>query len=162
MLRHGLESRRWSDQQELMLWLDSLNDIEQCVATGLRESLDSQNWRMFDKYVLAATRRPSRAYTSTLCNALAIRSEKLNAEDVVDVLGDIGDPESVGCLEQALEWEPPWDEYRQLGVKIVWALAGINNEEAHVILKRAAAESGSTEIRRAASQKLEALGIRSA
>lgn len=161
-LRDGLRDQQWvGSHEELLRWLDGLTGVQQCVADALRESLEDEDLGTFERYVLAAHRKPSRLYTATLCEALGRRYVNLNNEDVVEALGAIADPASIGCLEDVLEWEPPWDEYRQLGVKCVWALSAINNDQARQVLRRVAGESRSPEIRKAAARKLDVLSAHS-
>jgi hypothetical protein len=68
---------------------------------------------------------------------LGRHSDEVNSEDIVDVLAEIADPSVVGCLEKALWWQPPWDEYRQLAVQCVCALAAIESSDAVRMLREA-------------------------
>ena len=104
--------------------------------------------------MLVAHRRPSRTYTATLCEVLTRQIEEVNNEDVVDVLAEIRDPTAVGCLEDTLRWQPSWDEFRQLAVKCVWALAATGTSEALAVL-RDAANCDAVEIREAALHQLK-------
>ncbi len=133
--------------------LDELYGVEPCIADGLARSASSDDWPAFERYVLAASRHPDRSMVSVLCDVLGRQLDDVNNEDVVDVLGAIADPAAVGCLEEAMWWQPPWDEYRSLAVKCVWALAAIGTPEALEVL-RAAASTGPAEVREAAAHKL--------
>jgi HEAT repeat protein len=81
---------------------------------------------------------------------LGEQRDDVNNEDIVDVLAVVGDPSATSCLEDALWWEPPWDEYRGLAVKSVWA---IGTPEAIEALRGAAA-CGEERIREAAAHEL--------
>jgi hypothetical protein len=134
-------------------WLDNVPDAEQCIANGLLRAAEAGDWLTFERYLLVAHQRPSHSYTSVLCRVLSAHREDVNNEDIVDVLAAIGDPSATSCLEDALWWEPPWDEYRGLAVKSVWALAAIGTPEAIEALRGAAA-CGEEKIREAAAHEL--------
>ncbi|MGH3908498.1 MAG: HEAT repeat domain-containing protein [Pseudonocardiaceae bacterium] len=142
------------ERQMFVAWLDSFTDIKGCIVEGLQKASEATDWLMFDMYVLAASRHPSKLYTAVLCDVLDQQIDDVNNEDIVDLLGGIGDQAAVHCLEGTLWWQPPWDEYRQLGVKVVWALAAIGTPDALAVL-RDAAQSEAAEIRRAAAEELE-------
>lgn len=158
-LEQGLRNPRWTGNPDgLMTWLGGLTGVEDCIADGLRRASASRDWLAFERYLLAAYRHPSRAFTPELCEVLGQQIDEVNSEDIVDVLAEIADPAAVRCLEKALWWQPPWDEYRQLAVKCVWALAAIGTSDAVRVL-REAANSEDAPIREAAARKL---GITSA
>ena len=157
-LELGLRDRRWiGNPDALMAWLGELTGVEDCIAHGLRHASATGDWLGFELYVLAAYRHPSRAFTQELCEVLDRQVPELNSEDIVDVLGEIADPAAVGCLERTLWWQPPWDEYRQLARKCVWALAAIGTTDAMRVL-REAASSEDAPIREAAAGKLGTSG----
>ena len=137
--------------------LDRLKDVEGCIADGLTRSAAIEDWDSFERYVIAASRHPHRSMSGVLCDVLDRQLDTLNSEDIVEVLGMIADPETVQCLENALHWEPPWDEYRQLAKKAVWALGSIGTPEAMEVL-RDAASTASAEIREAAARELRRIG----
>jgi HEAT repeat protein len=83
--------------------------------------------------------------------------DDVNMEDIVDTIAEIGDPSAIGCLEEALWWQPPWDEYRGLVVKSVWDLGAIGTPEAIEVL-RGAADCGPDRVREAAAHELERVG----
>jgi len=136
-----------------MAWLNTIKNVEDCIAEGLRQSADIEDWLTFERYLVAARCRPSALYTASLCRVLRLQNDELNLDDVVDVLAEIRDPAAIGCLEETLWWQPPWDEFRQLAVKAVWALSAIGTEEALSVL-RDAVSCESEEIRVAAAQEL--------
>jgi HEAT repeat protein len=137
--------------------LDEIPDVEECIAGGLLRAAEAEDWPTFERYVLAAHQRPSRSYTSVLCRVLSEQPDDVNMEDIVDTIAEIGDPSAIGCLEDALWWQPPWDEYRGLAVKSVWALGAIGTPEAFEVL-RGAASSGPENVREAAAHELERVG----
>ncbi len=153
-LDEGLSDPRWSQARDTrMAWLAGLTGVEECIADGLRRSSASEDWDMFERYVLAAYHHPSSAYTPTLCDVLRRRSDALNNEDVVTALDRSRDPAAIGCLRDTLVWEPPWDEFRQLAVKALSALAAIGTPEAMAVLREAAANP-SEWVREAAEREL--------
>jgi HEAT repeat protein len=137
--------------------LDTLEGVEACIAEGLVRSASSEDWSSFERYLLAASRHPDRSMTSVLCEVLTRQLDDVNNEDIVDVLGIIADPAAVECLGEAMWRQPPWDEYRNLAVKAVWALAKIGTPEALDVL-RDAASTGPAEVREAAAHKLGPTG----
>lgn len=157
-LDDGLRDPRWiRDRDALMTWLDGLTNVEDCISDGLRRAAATEDWLTFERYLLAAHRHPSPSFTAVLCEVLSHQSDEVNNEDIVDVLADVRDPASIGCLEETLWWQPPWDEYRQLAVKCVWALAAIGTPEAVAVL-RDAASCEETQVRDAAVHKLNIAG----
>ena len=137
--------------------LEGLKDVEGCIAEGLRRSAAVGDWSSFERYVIAASRYPHRSMSEVLCDVLSRQLDTVNNEDIVEVLEMVADPNTVGCLENALHWEPPWDEYRQLAKKAVWALGAIGTSEAKEVL-RDAASTASVEIREAAARELRRAG----
>ncbi len=159
-LDEGLHDPGRPKHQALRAWLDELGDVEDCIADGLRRSSEGEDWRGFWLYTLAAFQRPSRLYTAVLCEALGRRDfDVVNHEDIVDVLAEIRDPAAVACLRDTLWWEPEWDEYRNLAVKCIWALAAIGTPEALVVI-RDATTAESLEVQEAAAHELEVIGKR--
>lgn len=158
VLDAGLRRPDRPKYQALRAWLDELGDVEDCIADGLRRSSEGEDWRGFWLYTLAAFQRPSRLYTAVLCEALGRRDfDVVNHEDIVDVLAEIRDPASVDCLREALWWQPEWDEFRNLGVKCIWALAAIGTPDA-VAAIRDAATCQAFKVREAAAHELKRLG----
>lgn len=137
--------------------ISELPDVEDCIRDGLARSRAIKDWSMFENYVLAAIKKPSRSMTPILCEVLRLRSFEVNSDDIVVALAEIRDPASVGCLAETIWWEPDWDEFRHLAVKCVWALAAINDDAAVAVL-RDAASTGSEEVRKEAVYQLERLG----
>ena len=137
--------------------LEGLKDVEPCIAEGLASSASSDDWSAFERYLLAASRHPDGSMVSVLCDVLGRQLDEVNNDDIVDVLAVIADPAAVGCLEETMWWQPPWDEYRSLAVKCVWALAAIGTPEALEVL-RDAASTAPAEVREAAAHKLGVAG----
>lgn len=82
--------------------IDALTGIEDCIRDGLTRSRDSEDWALFEHYVLTVTRHPSRSATPVLCEVLTRRSDQVNNDDIVFVLDAIADPDSVGALVDAM------------------------------------------------------------
>lgn len=62
-------------------------------------------------------------------------------EDVVDALGQLGDPAAVAALYHATQWIPDYldyDDSRALARKAVWAIGKTPGSEAEAALKRLA------------------------
>lgn len=77
-------------------------------------------------------------------------------EDVVSMLGDMGDPAAVEVLARATWWVPDYlehDEFRRLAVNAVWALGAIPGRAAERELARVA-ETGAEKVRGRAAQQL--------
>ena len=133
--------------------IDRLPDAEPCIAAGLRRAVDEQDWLTFERYVIAATRRPHTSMTPVLADVLLRHDVGINYADIVDALGEIADPGSVCALAEALIWEPPWDEFRHLAAKATWALGRVGTAEARLLLE-GAAETGEERVREAAAYEL--------
>jgi hypothetical protein len=122
-----LRDPHWAgDREGLTAWLQGLKGVEGCVADGLQRAGAAEDWLAFEHYLLAAYHHPSRAFTKGPFEVFGRQVDEVNNEDIVDVLAEIADPAAVGCLEEALWWQPPWDEYRQLAVNVFgrWLLSG--------------------------------------
>lgn len=146
-----------NDTKAFKEWLGSLTNVEECIASELQQSSQAGEWATFERYVVAAFYRPSRAYTDVLCDVLSQQRDDVNSEDIVDALAEIRDPAAVTCLREALFWEPDWDEFRNLAVKCIWALAAIGTPDAIAAI-REVADSETIEVRRAAEHELARLG----
>jgi hypothetical protein len=135
----------------------ALGDVRDCVVAGLSSAATEGAWARFERWLFAAAEQPSRAMTALLCEVLTRRLPEVNNEDLVEVLAEIADPVSVTSLEDALLWEPDWDEFHALGVKCVWALGAIATPEARSVLEDAASV-GPKKVRDAARLELNRLG----
>lgn len=146
-------------QVDAMEGLSRLGDfpcVERCILDGLTSSATTEDWSVFERYLLAAARYPDERMTIVLCDVLGRRLEDVNNEDIVDVLAVISDPRAVGVLEESMLWGPPWDEFNSIAVKCVWALAAISTHEALEVLRGVAAV-GPAAVREAAGSKLRFL-----
>jgi HEAT repeat protein len=122
--------RGWVPFREKLDWLAEPRGLEPCIAEALRANRASGDWLTFEKYVIAALRHPSPAYTETLCAVLDERRDDINSEDIVDALNDARDPAAIPALRRAIGWVGESDEFGQLPRKAVWALARIGTREA--------------------------------
>lgn len=138
--------------------IEALGPVTECILRGLASSLADSDWMRFERYLLAAWVHPSRSFTPLLCDVLGRRMPEVHNEDLVGVLEEIADPAAVGALEDALLWEPEWDEFHALGVKCVWALGAIGTPEARLVLEDAASV-GPEKIRDTAQRALRRLGV---
>jgi hypothetical protein len=129
--------RAWKVFEEpgLMEWLRTQQDIEPCIASGLREARDGADWNMFERYLIAAAVHPSTTYTPLLCEVLDERRDDMSSEAIVDALDPIADPAAVDCLRRAIGWIPDWDEYGQMARKAVYALDRIGTPEATAAIR---------------------------
>ncbi len=142
------------DRTAFLERIDALTDVDDCIRNGLIRAHEAEDWRQFERYVLAVTRHPSRMATRVLCDVLALRSEEVNNEDIVEALDIISDPASVRCLADTLLWWPEWDEFYHLAIKCVNALGSIGSADAISAL-RDVASVGPEAIREAAARQLE-------
>jgi hypothetical protein len=106
--------RAWVPYSSRLDWLAEQRDLEPCIAGALLANRASGDWLTFGKYVIAAQRHPSPAYTETLCA----------------VLNDGRDPAAVPSLRRAIRWGPEFDEFGDISRKAVWALGRIGTPEA--------------------------------
>lgn len=94
-------------------------------------------------------------FTDILCRFLKDDWHRCH-EDIVSLLEDIKDPQSVDCLYQRALEIPDYDDGRALAIKCIWALGAINTGEAKkrlVLLTR----SGDKITREHASEQLHYL-----
>lgn len=111
-----------------------------CIAAGLRQTVAAEDWRKFRRYLYAAGYHPSENYLEPLGTALSQHDEHIPNEDIVEVLVGLASPKSVDLLRETLAWRPDWDEFHQLAVKCLWALAGIESDDARAVIDEAASD----------------------
>ncbi|MGI9598721.1 MAG: hypothetical protein ACR2QK_21330 [Acidimicrobiales bacterium] len=136
--------------------LNGLGDVRDCIVAGLTATVETQDWARFEPWLFAAFLQPSTDMTELLSGVLSQLNPEVHNEDLVDVLAEIGDPRAIGAIEDALLWEPDWDEYHNLGLKCVWALGAIGTDEARSILEDTATV-GPERIREHARHQIEQL-----
>ena len=144
--------RAWVPHSESLDWLASEHGLEPCIAAALDANRASGDWLMFEKYVIAALRHPSPAYTQTLCAVLDERREDLNAEDIVSALEEARDPAAIPALRRAITWDA--DEFGQLQRKAVWALKHIGTPEALAAIRETVTPDMPEQVVEAAEQAL--------
>ncbi len=136
-------------QPSLRDGLSQLGDVRPCISQGLEDSVGRADWRLFNRYILAALLQPDPSMAAAIWPVLDRwndifasrsddRSELPNLEDIADVLGMAGNPGAIPSLERALADEPPWDEYHQLAKKCLRALASLDTADSISALRRAA------------------------
>jgi hypothetical protein len=107
----------------------------------MNQELENKNFDGMQVLVLAALKSPSKVYTHVLCKVLDLASSKINNDDVVDLLDDIGDPESVQSLMAAAKRDWELDEFKHINKKCVWALKKIGTVNARAALNELALNS---------------------
>jgi hypothetical protein len=120
--------RAWVPYSDQLDWLAGQQGLEPCIATALDANRAAGDWLTFEKYVIAAQRHPSPAYTDTLSAVLDERRDDINAEDILAALEEGRDPAAIPALRRAIAWDA--DEFGQLQRKAVWALTHIGTPEA--------------------------------
>lgn len=129
---------------------------EPCLADGLARAADSDDWDAFERYVIAGSQHPSPLMAPVLREVLD-RRLRINTEDILDLLALIRDPEAVSVVEGTLWWMPDWDDYYNIGIKAVWALADIATPAAYDVLRDVVAVGPDT-LRDWATRLLERAG----
>ena len=123
--------RAWVPYSSRLDWLSEQRDLEPCIADGLTANRASGDWLTFAKYVIAAQRHPSPAYTETLCAVLDEQREDVNLEDIVDALNERRTRPPCRTLRRAIRWGAGVRRVqRHLPRKAVWALGRIGTPEA--------------------------------
>lgn len=149
------ESPLLGGREVLLARIDELQGVESCIRDGLERAQSSGDWGRFERYVFAATRHPSSEQAAVLCEVLALQTDEVNNEDIVEALAVIRDPSSVDCLVRTLHWEPAWDEFRQMAVKCVSALGAVGTHDAVEALRTViATPEVSDRVRAAAAREL--------
>lgn len=152
-------------QPSLSDGLRHLGDVRPCITQGLRNTADHADWRLFNRYILAAHRQPDPSMAPIAWSVLdrwgdiyASRrddvSELPHLEDMADILSETGNPGAIPTLERAISNEPRWDEYHHLAKKCIRALASFNTPDSISALRRVA-RSEVPEIRQEAVEWLE-------
>lgn len=135
LLRRGLE--HYHEHKRTRTFLDEVSrvpDVAHAIPAEVAAAYDARNLLWVELLILAAHEHPSLALVPIAFRILGDRNGSLNNEDVVELLERLRAEAAVPCLAETLNWTPDWDEYRNLGVKCIWALAAIGTEEArHVI-----------------------------
>jgi hypothetical protein len=128
--------------------------LQGCIKLGLERSLNSHNWRNFQRYNSLASEFPSGDYVSVLCASLDMLNPKVQPSDVLLTLQDIKDPRCVPSVRRILFWKPDWDEYHDLAFKAFDVLLNIDIEESWKVIQEAT-EDGRPRVRELASRFLE-------
>lgn len=143
----------FGDPHDVRTMIATVLDAERCITRGLERAAESLDWLTFEKYVVAAMRRPDRSMTEVLSRVFLSHVPHVNNDDIVDVLGSIADPRALPALADALIWEPDWDEFRHIARKATWALGRVGTEDARLLLQ-GAAETADEWVREAARYEL--------
>ncbi len=107
----------------------------------LEDALRHEEWFRFNSFVEIAFDRATPAMAPVLEASLDAREQQINNENVVDLLGGIGQESSLGVLERTLFWFPSWDDASWIARKCVSALAHLQSTGARAALQRAATEA---------------------
>lgn len=137
--------------------LSRVDGCAEVVVEGLVRSCEAEDWGRFEMFVLGSKACPSSAAVAVLCEVLGRQVWGVNNEDIIEVLGLIGDPMAIDALAASAQWQPDWDEFNWIAIKSVLALAEIGTEDALVAL-REIASTASERVRERAVAKLRYLG----
>lgn len=81
----------------------------------------------------------SNKYSEIFCKLLKEEWHEKH-EDIIMLLAEIKDPDTVDCISALVYHKMPWDDvdYSSLGLKCIWALGAIGNDKAIERLKELA------------------------
>ena len=146
--------RAWQMYREKPDWLEGQRGLEPCIAAALDANRASGDWLTFSKYVVAALRHPSAAYSETLCAVLDERRDDVNSEDIIEAIEDGRDPAAIPSLRRAVTWYDESDEFGQLQRKAVLALGHIGTPEALAAIRETVTPDMPEKVVEAAQQVL--------
>lgn len=132
----------------------TLPDVRSAVAAGLQAALRAGDWGTYELLLLVAFEQPDPSYVPALTAALSLEAPEVPNEDALEVLADIGDPGTLDLLKKIALTEHDWDEFNQIGVKAVWAIAAIDTPQATAALTEIA-EHGDEYVQPWAESKLK-------
>lgn len=148
----------WREDQlsfhESLQQIVAVENPEERIKESLERAKASDDWDSLALLVVAALDFQDKRMVPVLTEILVALNARMNNEDVVELLGDIGDERAVPALSRALEAEFDFDEFHWLNVKAIWALERIGTESAIEVIKRSV-DSPFQEVRRAARDVLD-------
>lgn len=123
------------------------------VRADLAEVLRTGDATLVQMVLIAAECMPDRRYVSVLCDIL--RNDKMSNMhiNVCGLLGEIGDPNAVECLRDAIAMVRDWDKQLEIPKSALEALAEIDSPEARHIIE-SMAQTGPPMLREAAHEFL--------
>ncbi|MHA6761151.1 hypothetical protein [Streptacidiphilus sp. PAMC 29251] len=133
--------------------VQTLHGVTETTAIGLRQAQEAGDWGKFELFLLVAAAHPDVSYVPPIAAALALQAPAVPNEDALEVLVDLGDPSNLDLLVRIASTEHDWDEFSQIGVKAVWAIAAITTPAATAALADIA-ENGNEYVKHWAQRKL--------
>lgn len=148
-----------SRERDTIEFLDELAlhpELRAALPAGLDRARENADWDRLQRMVLAAQRWPAPEVVESLTRTLALFSEDMTNEDIVDALIEIGDRRAISVLRQALDIDLNCDEFHQLNKKALLGLVKFSTDGGQQIL-REASDSRYQEVRVLAQQLLTQL-----
>src|SRR3954447_11349529 len=99
----ALAGSRERDTSEFLDELALYPELRAALPGGLDRARENADWRRLQRMVLAAQRWPAPESVESLIRTLALFSEEMTNEDIVDALIAIGDRRAISVLREALE-----------------------------------------------------------
>jgi hypothetical protein len=111
-------------------------ELEAAVIPLLQRFASMKDWRRFEKYAIVAANIHPDALGEILCDVLDSREGGFNAEDLVDLLGEIHYARGVSSIANFIARELPTDApYFGLSEKCIHSLGEIDTSEAQQALR---------------------------
>lgn len=139
--------------------IGGLEGVESGVMSALYDAHAARNWQLLQMLVLTCSSKPSPIYTEPLCKILEEGCEEMTNEDIVDVLFELQDERAIRALEVAAAFDFDTDEFHNLNLKCVQALANIPAMPAKEALNRIASSGTHDDVSAAATDALAAMSI---
>lgn len=139
--------------------IGELEGVESEVVSALYAAHATKNWQLLQMLVLACSAKLSPIYTEPLCEILEEGCEEMTNEDIVDVLFELQDERAIRVLEVAAAFDLDTDEFHNLNLKCVQALANIPAMHAKEALNRIASSGTHDDVRAAATDALATISI---
>lgn len=123
------------------------------ICADLAEVLRAGDATLVQMVLIAAECKPDRCYVDVLCDIL--RNDKMSNMhiNVCGLLGEIGEPNAVECLHDAIAMVRDWDKELEIPKSALEALAEIDTPEARHIIG-SMAQTGPPILREAAREFL--------
>jgi hypothetical protein len=129
-----------SRERDTFEFLDELAlrpEVRAALPVAIDRARENADWRGLQRMVLAVRRWPAPESVESLIRTLALFSEEMTNEDIVDALIAIGDRRAISVLREALNVDLNWDEFHQLNKKALLGLVELSADGGQQILREA-------------------------
>jgi hypothetical protein len=152
-----LEANPWrSRRAEAEEALRAIPQIEEKILVDLVSARESGDWKYFYALVVAAFDYPDVRYLPVLLEAYETEGTGMPPEDLIELIGEVGDDRAVPLLGRSLLCRPDTDEFGHFTRKAARALTDVGTPRAIEAL-RAGLDSSDPLVRRFTLEELEGI-----